>query len=443
MITRIDATNYRCFERLGISLSDFCVIAGVNGSGKTTLLDIPVLLGDLLRGGNVADAFMKRLLGRGARAGSLSEIPFRAQRDSFSLGIEARLPDAITKSLVAESSAAVQRDTEKWPTHIRYELRFQVDEARQLVVTNEYLFVFPMSEAYEAGRLPMQGENVERDDWHFILQREGAEATFIAAVKYEPKLGRERRPSRRTNPGYSFVERGARVDDDLAAFTRLQYESESEFVAGRWLLDQLLNGVVFFDPEWGDLRKASPPGLSKRLMGSGENLPWLALRLQQSDSERFGAWVAHVRTALPQITGISVREREEDHHAYFRVQYECGYAVTSSGLSEGTLRILALTVLAYLDDMPPLLVVEEPENSIHPQAIDTIMQSLRSLYDEQVWISTHSPVVLAGAKVSELVITRLDRSGAATVIPGSEHPRLAQWKGAIDLGSLFATGVFE
>jgi len=90
-----------------------------------------------------------------------------------------------------------------------------------------------------------------------------------------------------------------------------------------------------------------------------------------------------------------------------------------------------------------LLVVEEPENSIHPQAIDTIMQSLRSLYDEQVWISTHSPVVLAGAKVSELVITRLDRSGAATVIPGSEHPRLAQWKGAIDLGSLFATGVFE
>jgi predicted ATPase len=107
------------------------------------------------------------------------------------------------------------------------------------------------------------------------------------------------------------------------------------------------------------------------------------------------------------------------------------------------MRILALTLVAYLDDMPPLLVIEEPENSIHPQAIDTIMQSLRSLYDRQVLISTHSPVVLAGGQVTELVITRLDRSGAAAVVRGEDHPRLTAWKGAIDLGSLFATGVFE
>lgn len=190
--------------------------------------------------------------------------------------------------------------------------------------------------------------------------------------------------------------------------------------------------------------RASPPGLkSKPLLSSGENLPWLALRLQEEAPERFAAWVAHVRTALPQITGISVREREDDHHAYFRVQYEAGFEVTSSGLSEGTLRILALTLIAYIDDAPRLLVVEEPENSIHPQAIDTVVQSLRSLYDRQVWVSTHSPVVLASTRLSELLITRLARSGAASVVPGEKHPRLATWKGAIDLGSLFATGVFE
>ncbi len=49
MITRLEATRYRCFERLGIDLSDFQVIVGANGSGKTTLLDLPVLFGDLLR----------------------------------------------------------------------------------------------------------------------------------------------------------------------------------------------------------------------------------------------------------------------------------------------------------------------------------------------------------------------------------------------------------
>lgn len=425
MITRIDATNYRCFERLGVPLSDFSVIAGANGSGKTTLLDIPVLVGDLLRSRNLAGAFMERLLDRGARAGSLAEIPFRAQRESFSIGIEARLPEAIKESLFDESPAAVQRDEAKWPSHIRYELRLQVENAHQLLVKNEYLLVFPTSQEYEAARLPMQGENANQQDWRFIIRREyGSEAVFRAETR-------------------SAKERATEVDDTLTAFARLQYESGSDFIAGRWFLDLLLNGVLFFDPRWGDLRKASPPGLPRKLMSTGENLPWLALRLQQSHPECFAAWVAHVRTALPQITGISLRERDEDHHVYFRIQYEGGYEVTSSGLSEGTLRILALTLVAYLDDMPSLLVVEEPENSIHPQAIDTIMQSLRSLYDQQVWISTHSPVVLADGQVSELVITRLDRSGAATVVPGAEHPRLAQWKGAIDLGSLFATGVFE
>jgi predicted ATPase len=425
MISRIDATNYRCFEQLGISLPEFCVLAGVNGSGKTTLLDIPVLLGDLLRSRNVSGAFMERLLDRGARAGSLAEIPFRTQRESFSLGIEAPLPDAIKKSLVTESPAAVQRDSAKWPSHIRYELRLQVTDAHELLVKNEYLFVFPMSEQYEASHLPMQGENADQQDWRFILRREYDSATIL---RDETK---------------SAKERAAQIDDTLLAFARLQYETESDFLAGRWLLDLLLNGVLFFDPKWENLRKASPPGLPKKLISSGENLPWLALRLQQTDAYRFAAWIAHVRTALPQITAISVREREEDHHAYFWVQYEGGYEVTSSGLSEGTLRILALTLVAYLDDTPPLLVIEEPENSIHPQAIGTIMQSLRSFYDGQVWISTHSPVVLADSQVSELVITRLDRSGAATVIPGAEHPRLSQWKGAIELGSLFAAGVLE
>lgn len=429
MITWIDATNYRCFERMGVPFSEFCVIAGANGSGKTTLLDVPILLGDILRSRNVAGAFINRLLGRGARAGSLDEVPFRAQRESFTLGMEARLPKEIATSLVEASVAAVQREPSKWPTHIRYELRLEVEEDHQLTVRNEYLFVFPHSDEYETGRLPMQGENAEQDDWRFILKRDlHWENVSELTLRPETKGAKERK---------------AQVDRTVAALPRIQYESEAEFRAGRWLLDRLLNGVVFFDPKWSELRKASSPGLPKELMGTGENLPWLALRLQKQDPQRFADWVAHVRTALPHISSISVREREEDHHAYFRVEYEGGFEVTSSGLSEGTLRILSLTLVAYLDGLPPLLVIEEPENSIHPQGIETIMQSLRSLYDQQVWVSTHSPIVLADTRVQGLRITRLERSGAATVIPGNEHPRLAQWKGAIDLGSLFATGVFE
>nr|WP_254614404.1 ATP-binding protein [Myxococcus sp. CA056] len=294
-----------------------------------------------------------------------------------------------------------------------------------MAVQNEYLFLFTHSDAYEAQRLPLQGENANQDDWRFVINRAyGGESIF--------------------RPEGHGAKRSAQIDETLPALLRIQVENKAEFPASIWLLNLLLDGVVFFDPTWSKLRSPSQPGLKRQpLLSSGENLPWLALRLQEESPERFAAWVAHVRTALPQITGLSVRERQDDHHAYFRVQYEAGFEVTSSGLSEGTLRILALTLIAYIDDAPRLLVVEEPENSIHPQAIDTVMQSLRSHYDRQVWVSTHSPVVLATTKLSELLVTRLARSGAASAIPGVQHPRLATWKGAIDLGSLFATGVFE
>lgn len=424
MITRIDATNYRCFEKLSIPTRELVVVAGANGSGKTTLLDIPVLLGDLLRSRSISSAFMDPILSRGPRASTLSELCFRHNGESFSLAIEAKLPVAVREAVVNLSTPAVQKDASKHPTHVRYELRLRVNE-HQMAVQNEYLFLFTHSDEYDEQRLPIQGENANKRDWHFIIERAyGGDTTF--------------------RPEGKGAKRAAAIDDTLPALLRIQVENRKEFPAATWLLNLLLDGVVFFDPTWSKLRAPSQPGLKRKpLLGSGENLPWLALRLQEEAPNRFAMWVAHVRTALPQITAIAVREREEDHHAYFRVTYEAGFEVTSSGLSEGTLRILALTLLAYIEDAPRLLVVEEPENSIHPQAIATVLDSLRSLYDSQVWVSTHSPVVLASTKLPELLITRLDRSGAVSVIPGDQHPRLVNWKGAIDLGSLFATGVFE
>lgn len=424
MITHIDATNYRCFEKLSIPTRELVVVAGANGSGKTTLLDIPVLLGDILRSRSISNAFMDPILSRGSRASTLSELCFRHNGESFSLGIEARLPDSVREAVVERSSPAVQKDALKHPTHIRYELRMRVNE-HQMAVQNEYLYLFVHTEEYEARRLPLQGENANKGDWHFIIDRAyGGDSTF--------------------RPEGKGAKRAATIDDTLPALLRIQVENKKEFPAATWLLNLLLDGVVFFDPTWSKLRAPSQPGLKRKpLLSSGENLPWLALRLQEEDPERFALWVSHVRTALPQITDISVSEREDDHHAYFRVTYEAGFEVTSSGLSEGTLRILALTLLAYIEDAPRLLVVEEPENSIHPQAIATVLDSMRSLYDSQVWVSTHSPVVLASTGLPELLITRLARSGAASVVPGDQHPRLVDWKGAIDLGSLFATGVFE
>ena len=207
----------------------------------------------------------------------------------------------------------------------------------------------------------------------------------------------------------------------------------------------MLRGSVYFDPVAEVLRTPAPPGLPERLVGSGENLPWLALRLWESDPDEFASWIDHVRTALPQIREIRAIEREGDHFAYFTVGYEGGYSVSSPGLSDGTLKILALTLLPFLGDevMPELLITEEPENGIHPRAIETAIESLESLYGVQVWVSTHSPIVLAHTELHDILVTRLANDGSVSVVPGDQHPRLREWQGEVDLGTLFAAGVLS
>jgi predicted ATPase len=225
------------------------------------------------------------------------------------------------------------------------------------------------------------------------------------------------------------------------ALPKVQFESRDEYPAARWLLDLLTQEAVFFDPDWNALRMASSPGQPSTLLPDARNLPWLAFELKKQHLELFNAWKEHVHIGLPQVTDIDVVEREEDHHAYFRVTYQHGYVVTSSGLSEGTLRVLALTLPAYLPVPPRFLAVEEPENGIHPRAIEAVLEALSSVRDSQVLLSSHSPIVVVHTELTNLITARLLRSGAVEIVPGSKHPRLAEWKGAIDLGTLFAAGV--
>ena len=430
MITRIEATRYRCFDKLDVDLGEFRVLVGANGSGKTTLLDVPVLLGDLLRERSVSAAFTERRDGRAPRATGLRELIFQNSGDNFILAVEAALPAQITSTLLDSMSERVRGRRDQWPTHIRYELRLQVFNETELQVQNEYLFVFPELHAPSRGTADasaprMHGEVSPHRNWKFILKR-----AYGGEAEYNPETVRR---SRSTN---------SMVSPQQLAFPRLQFESQNEFPAARWFFNLLVEDAVFFDPDWHTLRTASPPGLSKtHLLGSGKNAPWLALELQGADPDRFALWKSHVRLALPQISDISVHEREDDHLAYFRVRYGDRYDVPSSGLSDGTLRILVLTLLAYLTNPPRFLVTEEPENGIHPKAIEAVIQSLESIYDSQVVVSSHSPVVLARTELKHILAARIRDDGAAEVIPGPLHPRLVDWKGEVSLSTLFAAGV--
>ena len=63
------------------------------------------------------------------------------------------------------------------------------------------------------------------------------------------------------------------------------------------------------------------------------------------------------------------------------------------------------------------------------------------VYDAQVFLATHSPIVLSLLRSDQLLCFGKTASGAVDIVPGSQHPRLKEWKAAVHLGDLLATGV--
>ena len=95
-----------------------------------------------------------------------------------------------------------------------------------------------------------------------------------------------------------------------------------------------------------------------------------------------------------------------------------GTAYPARALSDGTLRFLALTVLAIEPNSRGVICMEEPENGIHPARIPAMIQLLRDLTTDvqepqsadaenhlrQVIINTHSPSVVMQVPDESLVM---------------------------------------
>lgn len=412
MITRIEAHNYRCFSKLSSELGNYHILAGTNGSGKTTLLDIPTIFADLLHARTVSAVFLETGPGQQTpRARQPRELIHQLRGNSFTLAIEARLPEHVIKSLAEHTPVKSRKQPDRWLSNLRYALRLEVFKDTEIHVASEHLYLF--SETFQ-----------DKSLINVIKREPGSPSDIIPECPSDQK-----KLTFRISPHHLAL---ANVPADT-----------SQFPAVTWLRNFLQEQSCPYRPDWRKLRLACPPGTGKTLLADGMNLPWLILDLQKNDPQGLAEWTEHVKIALPNIEDIGVTEREDDHHAYFRVRYINGPDVTSSGLSDGTLRILSLTALPYLTASPELVTIEEPENGIHPQAIEAVLQSLSALYDSQVWISTHSPVVLANTNLSQILCMRLRDDHSAEAVPGNKHPRLRDWQGQIDIGTLFAAGVLE
>jgi predicted ATPase len=153
-------------------------------------------------------------------------------------------------------------------------------------------------------------------------------------------------------------------------------------------------------------------------------------------------WVEHLRYALPDLVNIGWDRRQADNAEFLVLRYQNGLDAPSWVLSDGTLRMLALTLPAFLPAESALYMVEEPENGVHPKALEIILRSLSAIPGGQMLIATHSPFVVQQCGVDSLLCFSRGADGTY-IVPGPGHPMLLDWDGTPDLGIVFAAGLLE
>jgi predicted ATPase len=121
----------------------------------------------------------------------------------------------------------------------------------------------------------------------------------------------------------------------------------------------------------------------------------------------------------------------------FRLLLADGQEVPAAAMSEGMLYWLAFRFLRHIDP-PSILLIEEPENGLHPARIREVMAVLREVSKTtQIVLTTHSPLVLnelAGDEVS--VVTRPPGQGTQVKLL-SETPNFQARSEIYALGELW------
>ncbi len=402
MIRRFQALNFRCLRYVDIRLDRFHVLIGPNASGKSTLFDAIAFLGDLVRDG------LEEAVGR--RTGNFQDLVWGRPDGEigFELAIEVDVPEELRDRLPAERDFHV----------FRYEIGVREDEGGLRIASERGLLMpSPKEPTPPVQRSLFPDPPVAPDT---ILLGRGRAGMRSVVSKSE-----------RGSDSY-YVETGTQAGKGWV--TAISFgqrrsslgnlpESPEKFPVATFLKRKLEGGVrrIFLDSE--AMRRSSPPeyGVSG-LADDGSNLPWVVRRLRERRRPNYDEWLADVRTVLSDLNGIHVVVRPDDRHAYLSLRYDTGVEIPSWTASGGTMRLLALTLLAYLPDSREIFLLEEPENGIHPSALRGIRDALWSAHDAQVLLTTHSPTLSGLAEPTELLCFARDGEGATDIVRGSEHP---------------------
>jgi len=384
-IESIEVENFRLFKRIELRhLPRLTVIVGANGSGKSTLFDIFSFLKDALTH-NVHAAVSRR--------GGFRELVSRGSTGPISLTVKFR-----------ESGGKLAT----------YQLDI-AEEAGRPVVDREILKF----------RRGPSGK-----PWHFVDFSRGKGS----AITNESAYGQEGVTEERSE--HALDDPSVLAIKGLGQFKEFRVVAEFRSLIENWHVS---------DFHIDDARSSAEAGYAEHLSTHGDNVAQVAQYLYEHHRDRFDQVL---RVMSERVPGVSRVEATSTADGRLVLRFQDGSfkdPFISRYVSDGTIKMFAYLVLLYDPKPHPLLAVEEPENQLYPELMQELVEEFRDYARRggQVFVSTHSPEFLNGAKLDE-IYWLVKRDGFSTVRRASELPLLQGLVEGGDLpGTLWRQGLFE
>lgn len=226
------------------------------------------------------------------------------------------------------------------------------------------------------------------------------------------------------------------------------------------LARDLIKGVQYcrWDPRLLALPVAPSAQRRFRIEPSGFGLALCLDDILGYERRRFDKLEGRFRELFPQIESIQlVRQAAYDapiddpelvpklqpgSGKGIQFRFAGGNEIPASQVSDGMLIILAYLAILHLPNPPRVLLVEEPENGVHPKRLQEVVSILREIVGgqnyTQIVISTHSPMLIDLFTPEEVTLCQKSTDGSVKVRRLSESATVREQMDVFTLGEIWA-----
>jgi predicted ATPase len=210
----------------------------------------------------------------------------------------------------------------------------------------------------------------------------------------------------------------AKIEPDRLALTILSAVEEFRPVF------DFLSRMRFYSIVPEMIREIQDPDAGDVLRRDGSNAAAVLREMSRKSKDTYDKVCRLLSKVVPGVSAVEYRSLGQKETLTFKQDIGANWPWNFDALnmSDGTLRALGILLAIYQPSVPALVVIEEPEATIHPAAMDVLVQILKDgQHRTQVLVTTHSPDVLDNKAIPEDCILAVENHRGKTLIGTLGH----------------------